>query len=333
METTAAVLDRVARDLDLLLSNDALGYLTESERLDVLARVGEVQRRVEAVIVETVATADIPTLPAAGGCRSMNELLQRALRADARTAAQIVNAGRAVGRDREITSGEWMPARWPALRRAMLDGELSITGLLSAICPIEEAGDRIGSAERWHAEAVLAEMAAGGAPDVSGMPPAVPEDLKVFAQAIAMRLDPDGAEPTEERARQQRGVTIGRVRDGVYPIRGNLLPEVYAQLQLIFDALLNPKVDGPADLGVVFRSTDDFGRTDDDFNSDPRKVIDPRTTPQKQHDALATALGIAARHDEMPSLGGAAPHWWCRSRHPTSPRAPAGRRFPESRRR
>ncbi|KJL48726.1 hypothetical protein RS84_00893 [Microbacterium hydrocarbonoxydans] len=46
---------------------------------------------------------------------------------------------------------------------------------------------------------------------------------------------------------------------------------------------------------------------DDVFNSDPRNVIDPRTPAQKRHDALAAALGIAARHDDMPALGGAAP--------------------------
>ncbi|MEE2815846.1 MAG: hypothetical protein VYC96_09260, partial [Actinomycetota bacterium] len=198
METAAAVLDRVVADLDLLLSDDALGCLTDSERLGVLAQAGEVQRRVEAVIVETVATADAPTLPAAGGCRSMNELLQRALRADARTAAQIAKAGRAVSRDREITSGEWMPARWPALRQAMLGGDLGVAGLLSAIGPIEQAGDRIGAAARWQADAVLADMARGVSDGVSdATPPAIAEDLKVLAQAIAMRLDPDGSEPTE----------------------------------------------------------------------------------------------------------------------------------------
>ncbi|PJI51545.1 hypothetical protein CTI14_58240, partial [Methylobacterium radiotolerans] len=35
--------------------------------------------------------------------------------------------------------------------------------------------------------------------------------------------------------------------------------------------------------------------------------VDGRTRAQKQHDALAAALGIAARHDDMPRLGGAAP--------------------------
>ena len=36
-------------------------------------------------------------------------------------------------------------------------------------------------------------------------------------------------------------------------------------------------------------------------------MIDPRTPTQKRHDAFAAAVGIAARHQDMPSLGGAAP--------------------------
>jgi len=51
--STAAVLDRVVADLDLLLTDDAPACLTDSERLGVLARAGGVQRRVEAVIDET----------------------------------------------------------------------------------------------------------------------------------------------------------------------------------------------------------------------------------------------------------------------------------------
>ncbi|WP_230116047.1 HNH endonuclease signature motif containing protein, partial [Microbacterium foliorum] len=46
---------------------------------------------------------------------------------------------------------------------------------------------------------------------------------------------------------------------------------------------------------------------EDPFNSDPRCVLDGRTSAQKRHDALAMVLTIAARHNDMPSLGGAAP--------------------------
>ncbi|HWV48941.1 MAG TPA: DUF222 domain-containing protein, partial [Microbacterium sp.] len=156
---------------------------------------------------------------------------------------------------------------------------------------------------------------------------------------IATYLDPDGPAPSEAQSAVNRSLTFGRLRDGVYPIRGGLLPEVYAQLKLIIDAQTNPRTAGPADLGVAFTDSTDgagpgaddvgprtgagagggaggeagdgllagCGSPEDPFNSDPRAVIDSRTRAQKQHDALAAALGIAARHHDMPTLGGAAP--------------------------
>ncbi|UNK71494.1 HNH endonuclease signature motif containing protein [Microbacterium sp. H1-D42] len=317
MNSTAALLDRVVADLDQVLGADAFAALSDAERLVVLSRAGDALRRVEAVVVETVASSDPVGLPNGVGCRSMNELLQRTLRVDSRAAAQIVKASRAVHRETDLTSGAPLPARWPALRQAMLDGAIGVTGLLAVTGPVEAAGDRIGAADRWKADAVLAEVVRGyaatddvDAEDVDAAPPATPEDVKAIAHAIALRLDPDGAEPTEQRAMTRRFLLIGRMQDGVYPLRGNLLPETYAQLQLLLDAQLNPKTDGPpAPEGVRFHPVDDEGDgvEGDEFNSDSRSVLDTRTRGQKQHDALTAALGIAARHADMPSLGGAAP--------------------------
>ena len=149
-------------------------------------------------------------------------------------------------------------------------------------------------------------------------------------------FDPDGEEPKDEDARRRRGITIGRVKDGMHAIRGYLTPDAAAQLQLILDAILNPKGDGPPMPGVFFAPTGgtdadtdspdadsspgpgpgpgagassnaDTDAGEDPFNSDPRSVLDDRTAAQKRHDALTAALGIAARHKDMPTLGGASP--------------------------
>ncbi|KRD49680.1 hypothetical protein ASE34_16565, partial [Microbacterium sp. Root280D1] len=97
---------------------------------------------------------------------------------------------------------------------------------------------------------------------------------------------------------------------------------VAAQLQLILDAILNPKGGGAPMPGVHFAPSEgaDAGAgagtgagagadcdDRDQFNSDPRRVLDDRTASQKRHDALAMVFGIAARHTDMPTLGGAAP--------------------------
>lgn len=113
----------------------------------------------------------------------------------------------------------------------------------------------------------------------------------------AVALDPDGAEPADRDSDHLRDLKLGVVRDGVVPIRGLLVPEVAAQLQRIFDAVLLPYTDGPA--GVRFTETD----------ADPHeaKLLDERTRGQKQHDVLASALFAAASSSSLPKIGGAAP--------------------------
>ncbi|UPL13563.1 HNH endonuclease signature motif containing protein [Microbacterium galbinum] len=351
MNSTTELLDRVAADLAAVLRADALAGLSDAEKMQVLRAAGEVARLVDAVVVETVGSVD--QRPAGSGelafcglfgCRTMNELVQRVLRTDAAGAARVVKAGTIVRRELDFSSGAMLPARWPALREALLDGAVGVAGLLAATGPVEQAGPRIGAADRLHADAELAEYARGlvavegdGASDgdrgadaerrVEAGPPATPEDLKLLSRVIVTYLDPDGAEPAEERAMRARGIVLGRVKDGVIPIRGSLLPETAGQLQRIWDAYLNPKVDGPpvpaAPMpdegmagGVRFvptvddappRETNDFLDGDVLPSGDRGGMVDGRSRAQKQHDALAAVLGIAARHSDMPSLGGAAP--------------------------
>jgi len=366
MNSTAEVLDRVAADLAAVLREDVLAGLSDAEKMQVLRAAGEVARRVDAVIVETVGSVD--QRPAGSGelafcgrfgCRTMNELVQRVLRTDAAGAARVVKAGKVVRRELDFSSGALLPARWPALREALLDGAVGVAGLLAATGPVEQAGVRIGVADRLHADAELAEYARGlvavesadGAADtdadgcgdadagpgrgLEACPPATPEDLKLLSRVIVTYLDPDGAEPAEERAMRARGIVLGRVKDGVIPIRGSLLPETAGQLQRIWDAYLNPKVDGPPvpatprpEVGMAgavrfVPSTDSatlgagehalngeaHGFLDGDVlpSGDRGGMVDGRSRAQKQHDALAAVLGIAARHSDMPSLGGAAP--------------------------
>jgi hypothetical protein len=310
MNSPADALAQVAADLRDLLSGDTLAGLSDAERAEALAGFGEISRLADAGIIETVAIADTE-FGHRFGCRGMNEMLRRAALVDASVAARIIRAVEAVQRETSLVSGERMPARWPAMREALLDGAVGVAGLLAAVAPVERGRDRITIEQRRWADANLAAFARGDelpgeeGDDRGQAPRASAEDLKQFASALAVALDPDGAEPTDHQAQARRSITIGRLRDGVHPVRGNLTPEVAAQWQLIEDAYNNPKVGGAPDAGV--RSTLDTDDADDPFNTDPRNVIDPRTAAQKRHDALAAALGIAARHSEMPSLGGAAP--------------------------
>ncbi|MBO0982227.1 HNH endonuclease, partial [Microbacterium sp. SD291] len=118
-----------------------------AEKLTVLLGAGKALRLLEAVVVETVASADVD-FANAFGCRNVNELLQRALLTDAPGASKVSKAADAVHREISVTSGERLPARYPALREALLDGAIGVAGLLAATGPLERAGNRIGNADR-----------------------------------------------------------------------------------------------------------------------------------------------------------------------------------------
>lgn len=314
-------LARVVHDLDAMLGDDTLAGVSPDERLEILATAGAALRRLEAMIVETVATGDAVDLPHGAGCRSTSELLQRTLSTDAAGAARIGKVVDLVRRDVNLLSGERLPARWPELRDAMLDGRVSVAGMLAATTPVERCRDRLTPDERASADQCLADAARGGYVSADageridsdrdgGADAPIPttDDLGILAHALVAVLDPDGAEPDDANAQHRRGLTIGRLRDGLRPIRGWLSPEVAAQLETVLDAINNPAGEGPAKPRVAFADADaDPGTGADPFNTDPRNVIDGRTPLQKRHDAFAAALAIAARHKDMPTLGGAAP--------------------------
>ncbi len=345
MTSTAAVLEQVTGLLAGVCAADELGAqfdgASAAELVGLLLTAGEVQRRLDAVITTAVGEvvdrdcrlSDERVSPGVG-CRDVTELLRRALRVDTGTARRYATAAHAVRRSRTLSGGELLPARYDALGHALRDGVVSVTGLLAATVPLVGAGNRIGAADRAAADRLLADAARGvDLADEQGRPGPVPStgELAALAEHIVLRLDPDGKEPVDDRANRNRGLTLGRQRGGIIPIRGGLLPDVAAQFQRLLDALLNPRVDGPehpevpdpmsdsagsgptgggeAGSRVVFTAEDDDepglpDRSDPEGLPDPP---DPRTPAQKRHDAFASILTTAAAQGGFPTLGGAAP--------------------------
>ena len=148
-------------------------------------------------------------------------------------------------------SGELEPAVLPAMREALLDGEVGLDGVLAVAEPLSSLVSGVSREALLVADQVLAAEARGEGPD--GAPPLCADLLKVQARVWAVVLDQDGAEPREHQALLKRALTLGPARDGLVPIQGRLLPEVAAQLQRIFDASLSPKVAGD---GVRFVEAD-----------------------------------------------------------------------------
>jgi hypothetical protein len=222
--------------------------MSDEELLAVMDAAGSVLRSAQALIAETAGEvehrSDSPErserLTTRYGCRNTRELVERITRMSGRSAVECVRAGRATAVSWSLISGEMLPAAYPAMRAALADGAVGVDGVVAVTGVLDEA-----TTTREHRDAAETELAAsarGDGADGSGIPTA--DDLRSQAQVWAAYLDPDGAEPREKVAERQRGFTIGRLRNGLYPVSGNLLPETAGMIQRAFDAILNPTPPG-----------------------------------------------------------------------------------------
>lgn len=296
-----------------ITEGDSLLAGSDAALVDTAALAGDLHRLAEALLIE--ATGEIARrsshpdraerLSTRMGCHNPNELLQRLTRQAPATVTRWMKAAAATGMGQSLT-GESLPAQFPATRQALLAGEVGLDGVLAIAGPLTEVSRRVGREHILLADEVLAGHATGTSPDAAAPvgPAAGADELKMHAVAWATALDQDGAEPTEAVATRRRGITLGAPRDGLVSVRGHLLTEVAAQLQRTMDACESPYVDD-AD-GVQFRPSAPIpvpGAGDDEDGA----ILDTRTRAQKLHDALATAVFVAAASEELPTIGGAAP--------------------------
>ena len=327
VDDLTALRARVGELIDAGGRAGGLHAASDDDLLEVIARAGDVARAVEAFLVEAVGEVAERSrslvreerLTTRAGCRNVTELVQRLTRCGPGTAARIERAAQATAPAWDPVTGEGMPARLPGMREALLDAQTGIDGVLAVAGPLLGMRDRVARDRVLAADEILAAEARGAGPD--GAPPACADLLRIQAQVWAAVLDPDGAEPDEKAAARRRGLTLGSPQGGVIPIRGALLPEVAAQLQRIYDATCAPQAvrfrdsggqpDDDAGRDVAGGEVGDHASGDDVAGDGGRHSVDvprdERTTPQKLHDALATALSVAAASRDLPTIGGAAP--------------------------
>lgn len=303
--TLAALDAALGGTVNEALSDHGLRVATDESLLEVMAVAARVARRAEALLIEGAAQIDyrssVPVrderMSTRFGCRSAGELVQRVTQVSSRSAADLVKAGRAVIRETAPSSGEVLPADYPAMRAALAAGHIGVDGVLAVTAPLAGVASAAGRAALLAAEEELAAASRGEG--VDGAPAACADDLRALATVWAMYLDQDGAEPRERVALRRRGVTFGVCRDGVVPFHGNLLADVAAQFELVADSILNPKVDDvPMPTGPWFT---------DEPDTEAETFADRRTRAQKLHDVFAMVLERVAGSGVLPTLGGAAP--------------------------
>ncbi|MFC9559743.1 DUF222 domain-containing protein [Agromyces sp. NPDC056965] len=272
----AELADRVGELLDVARAPAALAGAHDR---DVLAAVTEIERlgrftdtlRVHAAgEIEHRSRISLGRegLAAKKGCTSAVELLEHLTRVSMQTARTRLKLGAAVRRTSTLL-GDSMPPRFERVAEGLRTGELGI----DSASVITKALD-----------AVLPRHANG---DLDGVRAA---EHELVCAAIGVAAAPGAAVTSPATATETRmqAAVWAEVRQPT-----GFLP--------IDDQTVTPPAGTGAGAGA-----EQSGRAEHPAPEASGRR-DPRTRAQRQHDAIATVFDIAARADELPTLGGASP--------------------------
>ncbi|HEY5224750.1 MAG TPA: DUF222 domain-containing protein [Microbacteriaceae bacterium] len=292
--------------------------LSDSELLTTLDAIEEAGRLIDAARIAAAAEVADRSRPLLGhdglawraGCRNGNDLVTRVTRVGGREAARRIKLGSAVADRVDIVSVR--PSRFPVVADALARGTLGtdaaefIINGLDAL-PLFCAPQEVAVAER----ALVASATGAITDETAGMPGA---GLAFAADLIrgqvgvwTARLNPDGAAPSDSTVEPRSSFGFGRLKDGLYPIRGSATPELRGVMDTMFDTYLS------AHSTTKFPSAQEQARMDAGESVPGAEdsvggiIGDSRTTDQKRADILRCILDGAGRNGSTPKMGGAAP--------------------------
>ena len=219
------------------------------------------------------------------GHRRGSQLVERLTRVSQAEAARRVVLGEAV-RTSTTVDGSPLAAAHPVVAEALLGGAIGLDAAAVVVRCLDQAA-RAANPEPQHllaAETALVESAGRCTADEVG----------VQARAWREALDPDGAEPRDERIYRKRAFRLGREKDGLTPFSGVLTPVDAALLSSAFTEAdkrsTTPRFLSDADraAGIVM-ATDESGQS-------TVTLVDRRTREQRQYDVVTGLLGAGLRH-------------------------------------
>ncbi|MGA1835731.1 DUF222 domain-containing protein [Herbiconiux sp. 11R-BC] len=307
METSPLSVGEIIDGLLSLVGAPTSGS-TDDELMRRLAEGAKIRRLGEAI--EVAAAGEV-------GYRSRSELgdegLSRAENftspvklvvaltgASAHDAKQRLEVGQALRR-RELLGGMPGAEPFPAVAEALAHGDIDV-GAARVITK------ECGTLAQGGACAELVADAERVLVDVARQPMLGADDVARAACRIRAHLDPDGAEPREERQQLRRSMSITHTRDGMYRVVG-LLPPDQAAVWIAAERAINSPRTGPrfpraeADAGAGAGAGTGSAAGEDEF-VDGMLVADDRTATQKRCDAFTELITRAARASDMSRVAG-----------------------------
>jgi len=241
---------------------------------DQIRDVEAVSRMLHAVMLDAVAELEFRNIAATSGFGSTKRLLAGMLQLSATEAGtRVMHAAQLTAR--RTLSGEVLAPALPKTAAALAAGEIGV-GQVRVIAETMSAIPASVSVEqREAAEADLARYARSFNP----------ASLHKIGRHILAHFDQDGPKPREE---PEPAAAAGELRwrerrDGRLGLEGFLEPEHGAAFRSLIEQFAAPC---PASEGI----------------------LDPRTAPQRNADALTEVCGLARAAQDCPATAGEPPH-------------------------
>ncbi|MET1004807.1 MAG: DUF222 domain-containing protein [Propionibacteriaceae bacterium] len=267
MDQLSTALDHVVK----VVEDGGLGGLDDLALVGFMQRFERVRNRMPLVDHCLIGEGESRGLQATLTQPSMRGVLVSTLRLSPGEASRRVNAAVACG-NRVSMLGEVLEPVRPVLAAAQRDGAVSpeqVQIITSALGKVDRPG--FDPAAVTLGEELLTEFAT-----TMGC-----KDLRLLAEQVVDRIDPDGTLPDEKVNQDRRHLDLKQCPDGMWSGEFRLTGECGAKLHSLLQALSKPRVD-PAD----------------------KTVVDDRTFGQRQHDALEEVCDRVLRAGDVVGTGG-----------------------------
>ena len=251
----------------------SLSGLDDGAVLDLLRGMESASRIVHSVLLDALAEVDSRRLAAQAGFRSTAALVGDLVHLSRTEARLRVEQATKLGVRRALT-GEPLAPELPETAAALVAGEIGPAHVRIIIEIMDAVPASTSSAQRAEVEADLGRHARTFGPT----------ELAKLGQHMLAHLDPDGPEPRDHEPAPAAGeLRLRNRRDGKLGFEGWLDGEHGPQFQGLIDQLAKPR---PLS----------------------KDIPDPRSTDERQADALLEVCGLARAAEACPTTGGEPPH-------------------------
>ncbi|MFT2817507.1 DUF222 domain-containing protein [Leifsonia sp. A12D58] len=247
----AAAVARI--DFARLSDDDSIRVLGSVE---ALGRVADMARVVVAVDVERRSAKWLgkDSLSRKRGCSNGTDLIILVTRAAGREVARRLKLGKQVRPRYELT--QVLPPLFPVVADALASGDLGVDAAEAIVTGLGELRSRVDPDLLGAAEGALVAAATGLESELTeGMPnagfPFDADSIRGQVTVWAARLDPDGVAPNEDIYEARSNIGFGPFRNGLYPLRGGVTPELRGIMDGITDTYLSAHTETPGNGGLL----------------------------------------------------------------------------------